>query len=493
MKMHLKKNSCVLSLLLLISLTIICSSFVSAFKSSRKDYYKENLTPKKIIYSSSSSRRLLDQEHHQPITQHKEEEEQQQLNQKEPYHDNEEQRQEEQQQVYEQGNKSEEQREQQQNNNRTPYEDVGQQEQEQEITEQQEQQVYVDTKYKKKSPKKLIHDKGKYSHKKLHPLLMHYYLEMMRQQQQQHHDQHNSYAHAVSQLVSQPVHQPVYQAVHQPVHQPHESVMQLHMHHHPMMMMLYHHDHAIQQPMMTMMMDHHHQQQLLMHVPTSQLINLPEPDYRSFEPIPRKSAPNSNKVKDRFYSSNLLQDLGLIMAPKNLLRVTFPNGASLCLGNHLSFVDSMMEPTVDWRADDAVQSVVAKNAKKTPTTATKLYTIIMLDPDLPLTSGQFVHLLRVNSARSTKHSSIGQSVIPYIQPLPIFPAISSPASPYHRYVLLVFSQKKALDPLVVKEWVMPRLLSFKVTDFVHAFSLAPNPVAGNFFYGRLYVTRKVIC
>ena len=174
----------------------------------------------------------------------------------------------------------------------------------------------------------------------------------------------------------------------------------------------------------------------------------------------------------------------------------------------MSVIDTLLEPTFDWPA------VTSKyfTAMKLPIDATKsrktvtpgkygnivtkstvkrqpLYTIIMLDPDLPL-PGQFIHLLRVNVGSPGKN---GQLVLPYVQPLPLIPAIASPASPYHRYVVLVLAQKNALKADEVKTFIANRFLSFKLNDFIRTFNFESSPVAGNFFYGRLFVNRKVIC
>jgi hypothetical protein len=237
-------------------------------------------------------------------------------------------------------------------------------------------------------------------------------------------------------------------------------------HHHYFPHLLYHpHPHHLYH-------HHHHHPPLLLHH-DHQLLNVPEPDYKLFKPLPRKKSNSNNKVRDMFFAANIVQDLG-ISAPKSLLRVRFPNKAVVCLGNHLSFIDSMLEPSIEW----------------TPSSSSKYFTTLALDPDLLLTTGQFVHLLRVNGISSAK---AGTTVMPYLQPLAVLPGISSPASPYHRYVFLVFSHQKPLDPLRVKEFVTKSLFSFKVSEFVRSFDLDSTPVAGNFFYGRLYVTRKVVC
>lgn len=224
-------------------------------------------------------------------------------------------------------------------------------------------------------------------------------------------------------------------------------------------------------------------------VPTTYLNAVPEPDYKSFDPLPRKMG---SKVADRFYSSNIVQDIGLVYPPKSVLDVKFPNGAVLCLGNHLSVIDSFHEPRFSWppvRASIQPPRAVAHRRLK-HVAYQPLYTIIVLDPDLPLMDGQYLHMLRVNIPSPGKK---GTAIVNYINPLPIIPALGTIASPNHRYVFLVFAQTRPLDPHLVKQFVAERSHSFRIRHFVKKFALETQPVAGNFFYGRLYVKTKVIC
>lgn len=223
-------------------------------------------------------------------------------------------------------------------------------------------------------------------------------------------------------------------------------------------------------------------------LPTSLLNTIPEPDYKSFNPLPRKLG---SKVADRFYSSNIVQDMGLVYPPKTLLVVKFPSGADLCLGNPLSVLDSFNKPTLSWQP---VRASVTNHRSLGPAYLAQayqpLYTVIMVDPDLPLMDGQYVQWLQVN-VPSPDHK--GTTVVNYINPLPILPAFGTIASPNHRYVFLVYAQTGTLDAAKVKEYVSKRSTSFKMRDFVKMFALETQPVAGNFFYGRLYVKTKIIC
>lgn len=72
------------------------------------------------------------------------------------------------------------------------------------------------------------------------------------------------------------------------------------------------------------------------------------------------------------------------VAPEGFLSVDFPSGESVCLGNHLNFYDTLLEPKLNWKAKRG-----------------KLYTIMMIDMDAPLPEKKellspFVHLLVVN-------------------------------------------------------------------------------------------------
>ena len=187
------------------------------------------------------------------------------------------------------------------------------------------------------------------------------------------------------------------------------------------------------------------------------------------------------------------KDIGLAHAPKALLSVKFPNGAVLCLGNPLSVLDSFKEPSLSWppvRASIHPPHHPSLHPGYHPQSFQPLYTVIMLDPDLPLSDGQYVHWLRVNIPSPRKW---GTTVIKYINPLPIIPALGSIASPNHRYVFLVFAQTQPLIASQVKEYVADKSTSFKLREFVKKFALEREPVAGNFFYGRLYVKTKIIC
>lgn len=204
-----------------------------------------------------------------------------------------------------------------------------------------------------------------------------------------------------------------------------------------------------------------------------------------FKPLPRKIG---SRLKDSFFTSSIVPDLK-IAPPSKLLKVQFPNHATVCLGNHLSFIDTMLEPSLNWPGGGGKSPVVIIAGKKK--VLHPLYTIIMLDPDVPLFSGQLVHMLKVNVPGA---GSRGHTVIPYTPPLPVLPAKNKPPSPFvHRFILLVFSQQKLVQPEHAKDYLLGESLGFRVSKFIRAFALDPVPVAGNFFYGSIYARSKVVC
>src|ERR1700712_1897038 len=91
----------------------------------------------------------------------------------------------------------------------------------------------------------------------------------------------------------------------------------------------------------------------------------------------------TSKVRDRFYTTKIVPEL-IDAPPEGFLSVDFPSGESVCLGNHLNFYDTLLEPKLNWKAKSG-----------------KLYTVMMIDMDAPLPEKKellspFVHLLVVN-------------------------------------------------------------------------------------------------
>lgn len=204
-----------------------------------------------------------------------------------------------------------------------------------------------------------------------------------------------------------------------------------------------------------------------------------------FVPVPRRIG---SRLRDSFFTSSVIDDLK-IASPRALLKVQFPNHATVCLGNHLSFIDTMLEPSLNWPAASSPRPSVMMAGKRRQ--LRPLYTIIMVDPDVPIFTGQFVHMLKVNVPGA---GSRGHTVIPYTPPVPILPAKNKPPSRFvHRYIHLVFAQNKVIQPEHAKDYLLGESLAFKLSKFIKAFALDPVPEAGNFFYGSMYARSKVVC
>lgn len=112
----------------------------------------------------------------------------------------------------------------------------------------------------------------------------------------------------------------------------------------------------------------------------------------------------------------------------------------------------------------------------------KLYTLMMVDPDAPIPESPlispFVHHLVINIPGPLVPA--GKSLIDYFQPT------VPPGSHFHRIVMLVFEQKSLIHHESVSA------MNFNVQLFIKLHKLG-TPIAGNFFYSKFYVTRKVVC
>lgn len=223
---------------------------------------------------------------------------------------------------------------------------------------------------------------------------------------------------------------------------------------------------------------------ILLPRPIGALVKVSKHGQEGFKPLPRQIG---SRLKDSFFTSSIVPDLK-IAPPSKLLKVQFPNLATVCLGNHLSFIDTMFEPSLNWPSASKRPVVILAGKKKV---LHPLYTIVMVDPDVPLFSGQLVHMLKVNVPGA---GSRGHTVLQYTPPVPILPAKNKPPSPFvHRFILLVFSQQKLVQPEHAKNYLIGESLHFQLSKFIKAFSLDPVPVAGNFFYGSIYARSKVVC
>lgn len=107
----------------------------------------------------------------------------------------------------------------------------------------------------------------------------------------------------------------------------------------------------------------------------------------------------TSKVRDRFYTTKIVPEL-IDAPPEGFLSVDFPSGESACLGNHLNFYDTLLEPKLNWKAKRG-----------------KLYTVMMIDMDAPLPEKKellspFVHLLVVNVKGPSSWFPSSKSLLP---------------------------------------------------------------------------------
>jgi phosphatidylethanolamine-binding protein (PEBP) family uncharacterized protein len=79
-----------------------------------------------------------------------------------------------------------------------------------------------------------------------------------------------------------------------------------------------------------------------------------------------------------------------------------------------------------------------------PRDTSALYTLIMLDPDLPLSLGTSCHWMVVNIPGKDWDVARGQQVVSYADASPPW------GTGTHRYVFLVLRQKVQLSPAAVK-------------------------------------------
>lgn len=142
-------------------------------------------------------------------------------------------------------------------------------------------------------------------------------------------------------------------------------------------------------------------------------------------------------------------------APKQQCRVFFETGASAELGNNVLSQEAKTPPLLIWTSNP-----------------NKFYTICMIDPDVEAKEWQ--HWLVGNIPGS--NVCRGEVISEYIPPVP-----QMETGP-HRYIILVYLQKKQL------EFEEPKLScgsgegrqEFSIVEFAKKYGLG-NPIAGNFY------------
>ena len=166
---------------------------------------------------------------------------------------------------------------------------------------------------------------------------------------------------------------------------------------------------------------------------------------------------------DAFEKEKVDQDLD-INPPRQFLQIRYPKDLVVKLGTYVTPRDSRSEPVVSWA----------------PTKA-DYYTLIIVDPDNPQIEGQYVHLLRVNIPFPGRP---GYGAVGYKKPFPIVPRTLS--RPSHRYIFLVYAQTNRIEHPGILMYMKANIWSFKITEFVKAFPIESDPLAGNFMHGEIY-------
>lgn len=181
---------------------------------------------------------------------------------------------------------------------------------------------------------------------------------------------------------------------------------------------------------------------------------------------------NQNRVKSRFQRYKIVPD-AIDYSPGKYLIVVYPTGIRAQLGNVLTPTQVQYKPEVIWPAN--------KNL---------LYTLIMVDPDVPSRENQqfeVCHWMVVNIPGNDL--SKGQTVIEFIGSGP------DPNSGKHRYTFLVFKQSRRIfTDLYVGDNKLtdqsPRL-SGSVRQTIDEYNLG-KPIYGNFYLAEYDSTSIII-
>lgn len=150
--------------------------------------------------------------------------------------------------------------------------------------------------------------------------------------------------------------------------------------------------------------------------------------------------------------------------PGDKIKVTYPSGVSVDMGNKLTPTQVKDEPTVSWSADP-----------------NELYTLCMTDPDAPSrqehTFREWHHWLVGNIPGNDV--SKGEVLSEYVGSGP------PPNTGYHRYVFLAYKQPSKLtfdEPRLTNRSAEKRE-KFSIAKFALKYNLG-NPVAGNFYQAQ---------
>ncbi|XP_058812159.1 protein D3-like [Topomyia yanbarensis] len=161
-----------------------------------------------------------------------------------------------------------------------------------------------------------------------------------------------------------------------------------------------------------------------------------------------------------FVGNGIIPDV-IAVAPPAIVKVSFPSGHEVNLGNELTPTQVKDQPSVSWDADP--------NA---------LYTLIMTDPDAPSRAKpkmrEWKHWLITNIPGSDVAS--GETIAEYISSAP------PEDSGSHRYIFLVYKQPAGKiqfdEPKQSNR--NPNRGKFQAAEFARKYNLG-TPVAGNYY------------
>ncbi|XP_053698466.1 protein D3-like [Sabethes cyaneus] len=167
-------------------------------------------------------------------------------------------------------------------------------------------------------------------------------------------------------------------------------------------------------------------------------------------------------VSKVFVENGIVSDV-IPEAPTGLVKVSYPSGQQVSLGNELTPTQVKDQPTVSWDAEP-----------------NGLYTLIMTDPDAPSRANpkmrEWKHWIVTNIAGSDL--STGETLAEYISSAP------PEGSGLHRYVFLVYKQPGQVQFDEPKQSNRnSKRGKFLAAEFARKYNLG-SPVAGNFYQAQ---------
>ncbi|XP_055551535.1 protein D3-like [Wyeomyia smithii] len=170
----------------------------------------------------------------------------------------------------------------------------------------------------------------------------------------------------------------------------------------------------------------------------------------------------AQEVSKAFLEHEIVSDV-ISEAPTGLVKVSYPSGKEVSLGNELTPTQVKDKPTVSWDAEP--------NA---------FYTLIMTDPDAPSRANpkmrEWKHWIVTNIAGSDL--TTGETLADYISSAP------PEGSGLHRYVFLLYKQPGQVQFDEPKQSNRnPKRGKFQAAEFARKYNLG-SPVAGNFYQAQ---------